>query len=209
MEGCQIIAEYLLLLYRQYCESVGKKSLFSNINKDLNNFIIWIKRNNNISDYFKTYIEYLGIELNSGLVVEANKGKYDTIMDNSIYMISPFASTFGGNDMKIYDHHGEVVIANDKSLYTPDEIVIETIITQNPYNIAFIKGFKSLHEHGKDICFGIYGDTYDSDRLNKERMMKRLFDSMDDVNLSYDTIEGKYLCALKSDRKVKKKIYVK
>lgn len=203
------MTEYLLLLYRQYCESVGKKVVFSNINTDLNNFIMWIKRNKNISNYFKTYIEYLGIELNSGFVVEANKGKYDTIMDNSIYMISPFASTFGGNDMKLYDHHGDVVIANDKFLYTPNEIGIETIITQNPYSIYFIKGFKSLHEHGKNICIGIYGDTYDSDRLDKEKIMQRLFDSMDGVNLSYDTIEGKYLCALKSDRKVKKKIYVK
>ena len=203
--------EYIAYLYQQYCRTIGKKSKLIDFNSDFDDFVRWIRNNQLLGEYYKTYIEFLGIDFNTWSLFEANKGKYDSIIDNSVYMISPFASTVGGTDMRIYNHHGDVVIADEKKLYASDEIGIQTIITQNPYSIDFIEGFKSMHEHGKDICIGIFGGKYDSDRLNKERLMMRLYDSTDGVNISYDTIDGKYLCALKSDRKVKvkKKIYVK
>ena len=199
--------EYLLYLYIQYCESIGKKPIFDSINNDLNDFAMWIKRNKDISNYFKTYIEYLGIELNSEFTVEANKGKYDSIYNGVILIISPYAESMGFEASRIHDHHGDVVIGYNSSLYETDNIA--TFITHNPYDENHLIGFKSLYDIGKTICIGVFEKIDDKDTEQKLNMLKKYQELLGNARLEYDTIDDNYLCALKSDNKVYKKIYMK
>ena len=64
--------EYIAYLYQQYCRTIGKKPKLSDFSADFDNFVRWIRNNQLLGEYYKTYIEFLGIDFNTCFLCAQN-----------------------------------------------------------------------------------------------------------------------------------------
>ena len=100
----------------------------------------------------------------------------------------------------------EVVLKNKNgvnNLEFLDTSFINRFITQNPYDISYIKNWEQLHNKGQNITVGIFGSIYDKDISQKISELKEFKKGFNDDNFSEDyvTENDMYCYALSSSRK--------
>ena len=71
----------------------------------------------------------------------------------------------------------------------------------------YISNLDQIHLLGYDICLGVYGKNDDNDKELKLNLIKKYENILGDVSVEYETTKNNYLCLLKSNRKIYKKIY--
>lgn len=192
--------KYLSCLYSEYCNSVKKNYNINELITD-NEFIEWLILNRKRLKIYKNFLAYLGIDFNKD-VIELNKGKYDSISDNDITIISPFGDTLDKDksELLFYDEQ-PIIISNS---YISNVNNIELFSTHNPYDFNYFRGMDKLHNIGYNIVFGVFGDASDFDTEDKLQYMEYLKKTIsEDYEVEYETINGTYICVLKSKRKIK------
>ena len=207
LKGGKIISKYILLLYKQFCDSLGKKFNEVNVFED-NDFISWIINMQKVSKEYINFLSYIGVVNNQNILVEVNKGKYDSLFLNDILIVSQFAKTMNLNDSKLLICDNIPIIQSGSILY--DSSNIDFFITHNPYNSYYLSDLDQVHLLGCNICFGMFGKIHDSDRLLKLRSLKQFAGSLDEqFKIYYDTNNDYYFGCIKSQRKVMKLVKTK
>ncbi len=195
---------YLLCLYEQFCKALGKSYSKQNIFTDLD-FFNWLSILQKQTRLYGEYLKYLDI-LDRNLIVELDKGKYDTIGTNLVTIISPFASSLGLQNSNIIVKDIPLVLRDNKIYYLDSEL----ILTHNPYSILTLNNLISLHNMGLNICLGVYGSNLDKDKKDKLTILKNIFKRLnDDIEISYDTLNDTYFGIITSKRYVKTKELVR
>lgn len=192
---------YLFYLYIQYCNSIKKEYNVNEIMSD-KGFIEWILNNYKRLKIYRDYLEYMEIDFRSN-VAELNKGKYDSILNNDNMIISPFGDTLGKDISELLFHNEQPIIISNCSILNVNNI--DLFITHNPYNNNYFRGMDKLHNIGYSIVFGVFGDLSDLDKKDKLNDIKYLEKNLlEDYEIEYETINGTYVCILKSKRKMKR-----
>lgn len=159
----------------------------------------------------KEYINFLSdidVVNNQNLLAELNKGKYDSLVVNNIFLVSLFAETMNCNNRELFTLNNIPIIQSDTTLY--DASNVDYFITHNPYNSYYLSDLDQVHLLGCNICFGMFGKIHDSDRLLKLRELKQFTDNLDDqLKMYYDTNNDYYFGCIKSQRKVMKLVKTK
>lgn len=205
--GENIISNYILLLYKQFCDSLGKKFNKVNIFED-NDFISWIINMQKVSKEYISFLSYIGVVNKQNILAELNKGKYDSLILNDILIISQFAKTMNLNDSKLLICDNIPIIQSGSILY--DSSNVDFFITHNPYSSYYLSNLEQIHLLGYNICFGMFGKVHDLDRLLKLRSLNQFANNLDDqFQMYYDTNNDCYFGCIKSQRKVKNLVKAK
>ena len=197
-------SKYILLLYKQYCETVGKQYDKFNIIVDIE-FIKYLSFLVKRTIDYANYLNYLGLCLTNDTTIELNKGKYDSLGKELVTIVSPFAETIGcqNSELLICDENPLVIIG--ASIFTADNC--DWFLTHNPIIRSSVSNITLLHNIGENVCIGIYGKTTDKDRYKKLKMLEECATKMsDDIGFYYDTDKDNYFSCIKSERKIKRKV---
>lgn len=198
------MTRYILYLYKQYCDSLGKECINLNLFND-NDFIEWIVQLNKNTGIYRDFIDSLGVSIGKNLSIELGKGEYDSIGKDFTTVVSPFAETMGIANTRLIVGDDTPIIIYDSRIYGIGEC--NSIITHNPFIEKDVRNLIMMHNMGINICLGIYGDTSDKDSKNKLEILRKSSELMtDDLEFYYDTCNSNYFACVKSERKVKKKI---
>lgn len=199
-------SKYILLLYKQYCDSIGKRYDYLNITKD-NNFVIWLYSLLKQTIDYSKYLSYLGVNLFNKTAIELNKGKYDSFGKESVMVVSPFAETLDCQNSEMIVIENTPLIITEKSIFT---LHCDLFLTHNPVDNCNINGLISLHNTGSNICIGVYGTTSDKDREVKLKKLRNFaLESTNGIQFYYDTDNDNYYGCIKSERKIKKKTLIR
>jgi len=202
-----MFSEYILSLYKQYCECNGKIPNIKELYELPNEFIAWLDTRQHLGKQYGEYISYLGIDSASMSIAEVGKGAYDTIFTEGMIIISPYAKTIS----KTQEPSSLIMLGNQPLIATKKNIIeptcIDMFLTHNPHNEQLISHWHKIHNgNSHNICVGVYGKLYDKDRMEKIRMLERLSDKLeDDIEITYDEINDSYFYNIKSSRKILKK----
>ena len=196
-----MISNYLLLLYKQFCNSVGKKYCEYNILNDPD-FAPWIINLKKSSQEYADYLSYLGLFSNKNGIVEINKGKFDTLGLEEISIVSPFAQTIDLKNRSLFVSDSIPIIQSGPTLY--DASNVDYFITHNPYSIYYTGELDQIHMLGHNICFGVFGKEDDSDKILKLKELERFASTLDEqCGVYYETNNDYYFGCVKSERKIK------
>ena len=158
-----------------------------------------------VSKEYINFLSYIGVVNNQNILVEVNKGKYDSLFLNDILIVSQFAKTMNFNDSKLLICDNIPTIQSGSILY--DSSNIDFFITHNPYNPYYLSNLDQIHLLG---YFGMFGTIHDPDRLLKLRVLKQFAGSLDEqFKIYYDTNNDCYFGCIKSQRKIKKLVKTK
>lgn len=205
--GENIISNYILLLYKQFCDSLGKKFNKVNIFED-NDFISWIINMQKVSKEYISFLSYIGVVNRQNILAEINKGKYDSLALNNLLIVSQFAKTMNFNDSRLFVGNNIPIIESNSTLYNASNV--DFFITHNPYSTYYFSNLNQIHLLGYNICFGMFGKIYDSDKMTKLRVLKQFADGLDNqYKIYYDTNNDCYFECIKSQRKIKKLVKTK
>ena len=159
----------------------------------------------------KEYINFLSdidVVNNQNLLAELNKVKYDSLAVNNIFLVSLFAETMNCNNRELFTLNNIPIIQSDTTLY--DASNVDYFITHNPYSAYYLSNLDQIHLLGYNICFGMFGKKYDSDKLQKLNTLKIFADSLNDqFQMYYETSDDCYFGCIKSQRKIKKLVKIK
>jgi hypothetical protein len=201
------MSNYILHLYKQYCDSLGIECNNINLFCD-NDFIEWIEELKQNTRLYKNYIEYLGVNLGKYSSIELDKGKYDSIGKEFTSIVSFYADTMNIANTRLVVHDDSPIIIYDSKIYGIGDC--NSIITHNPFMKRDITNLILMHNMGFNICLGIYGNESDKDKLKKLEILKKISETMtDDLEFYYDTEDRKYLACIKSERKIKSRVLKK
>jgi len=198
--------EYLKCLFKQFCEAKGL-NISNYYGMYSTNFVDWIENNRSLLNEYIDYLHYLGFDYASDDVVEVGKGKYDSLSNHGICVVSDFAETIGILNSRLFIDNGTTfVLRNDSNIIIPSQHIL---LTHNPYFEDDVLDWYLIHNNGdKNISIGMFGYIDDEDATKKIKVLEQISKQMtDDYSLNYDTCDGKYLCSLNSKRYIKK--YVK
>lgn len=197
-------SKYILLLYKQYCDSVGKQYDKFNVMTDTE-FIIFLSLLTKQTINYGNYLNYLDLCLNNNTTIELNKGKYDSLGNELVTIVSPFAETLGLKNSELLVCDSNPFIVMGVSVYSLDNC--DLLITHNPIFRNSLNDIILLHNIGANVCIGIYGNVKDKDKEEKFKMLKECAEKMsDNIGFYYDTEADNYYSCIKSERKVKKHI---
>lgn len=199
-------SNYILNLYKQYCESNGKEYCKTKILYD-NDFLFWISSLKESTKEYISFLEYLYLLNNEKEIIEINKGKYDSLKLDGLTMVSQFAETVNLKNGNILINNNVPIIQLETQLYDASDT--NCFITHNPYSDFYISNLDQVHLLGYDICLGVYGKKDDNDKELKLNLINRYENILGDVSVEYETTKDNYFCLLKSNRKICKKIYRK
>ncbi len=197
-------SKYILLLYKQYCEAVGKQYNKFGVTTDMG-FIIYLSLLTKRTMDYGNYLSYLGLCLTSDRAIELNKGKYDSLGKELVTIVSPFAETLNcqNSGLLVYDNNPIVIMGT--SVFSLDNC--DLFVTHNPIIRHSINDIVLLHNNGANVCIGIHGQISDKDRDGKLKMLEDCVAKMDDgIGFYYDTERENYYSCIKSERKIKKHI---
>jgi len=200
-------SKYILLLYKQYCDSIGKQYDKFNILTDTE-FIAYVSLLTKRTIDYGNYLNHLGLYFNSETTIELNKGKYDSLGKELVTIVSPFAETLNcqNSELLFYDSNPIVIIGT--SVFSIDNC--DLFMTHNPTVRHSISDIALLHNNGENVCIGIYGKISDKDRDAKLQMLEDCATKMSDgIGFYYDTEGDNYYSCIKSERKIKKHILTK
>ena len=101
--------------------------------------------------------------------MEIGKGKYDSISQHGVNLISMFAETLGKDNSRLLVDRGTPLIIRKNGIIVPREHIL---LTHNPYFESEIFVWHSIHNAGdKDISIGMFGKIDDEDALTKIKLL--------------------------------------
>lgn len=204
-----MLNKYLLCLYKQYCSAKGIDCKIENYHELSFEFTKWIAQNKLLSKEYFDYLVHLGV-LSCKKVIEVDKGRYDSIAQEEIKVVSRHASSLGLENKELILIGGVPLIEESGKLIIPDT---DILLTHNPYFSESLTNWWRIHNAGEyDISIGMYGSIYDEDFNEKIKLIEQLSSKMsDDHRVDYDTDQDRYFCTLNSTRnkKVKELILTK
>ena len=169
-------SKYILLLYKQYCDSVGKQYDIFNITTDTE-FIIYLSLLTKRTINYANYLNYLGLCLTNDTTIELNKGKYDSLGKELVTIVSPFAETLGCQNSELLVNNNPLVVMGS-SVFIADNC--DLFLTHNPIIKQSISDIALLHNIGANVCIGIHGIISDKDRDQKLKMLEACETKMSD-----------------------------
>lgn len=194
-----MMKKYILCLYKQYCNATGW---------DLGNsyapeFVNWVCQNKILLDKYYSYLQEIGFAYSVDDVVEVGKGRYDSLAEYGIPVISEFAETLGQMNVPFLINEGLPFIVRKGKREIPQEHVL---LTHNPYLETELNNWPTIHNNGvKNISIGIFGKIIDENVREKLRLLEQLAKRMTgDYDFSYDIIDGNYFGSLNSKRHTKR-----
>ena len=199
----------LVHLYKNYCDSIGKKCYIYNIDRDMNELSQWLVRNKKIGNDYSEYLCYNRIPIFDGDTVELNKSVFDSIMTDQNQIVSEFAHTMDLPKSNLINIDGITYIYNEKGII--DLYESNYTITHNPYSKEYYSILPHIHTSGLNICLGVFGKVYDKDYQQKIKMLRNFNESLIGTTLEYDKVDDNYFCIVKSNNKIlyKEKTYIK
>lgn len=195
---------YLLCLFKQYCDARGLD--INNMNNMYSNdFCDWIVQNKSLLSNYIDYLNVLGFGYPLDDVVEVGKGKYDSLSEYGVNVISTFAETVGKTNSRLFVDRGMLFILRQGGIEMPKEHII---LTHNPYFESEVLSWYLIHNMGnKNISIGMFGKLDDADTIRKVELLEKLSKQMtEDYSFDYDTNSDSYFCSLNSKRYVKKRV---
>lgn len=196
--------KYILMLYKQYCDSIGKPYDKYNIMTDTD-FVIYLSLLKKQIPNYERYLKYLGLSLNSDNTIELNKGKYDTLGKDAVTLVSPFAETVGCENSKLIVYKNVPFIIMGITVYTANNC--DLFLTHNPFDEESVGNLIELHNNGANVCIGVYGKNSDKNKEAKIKMLISCEEEMYyDSEFHYDTEGDNYYSCIKSEPKIKKLI---
>ena len=197
-------SKYILLLYKQYCDSIGKEYDMFNIITDIE-FVKHLNILKKQTMSYGNYLNFLGLSLTNDTTIELNKGKYDSLGKDLVTIVSPFAETLDcqNSDLVFCDNNPFIIIGS--SVFSADNC--DLFSTHNPVLNNSINNIVLLNNTGKNVCMGVYGQNSDKDKNTKLKMLKDCTKRMtDDISIYYDVEGDNYYSCIKSERKIKKNV---
>ncbi len=195
--------EYLLCLFKQYCDARGLD--INNINNMYSNdFVDWIVLNKSLLNDYMDYLNTLGLNYSVVDIVEIGHGKYDSLFQYGVNIISTFSETIGKLNSRLFVDKGIPLTIGQHGIEIPKEHII---LTHNPYFESEILSWYVIHNVGvKNISIGMFGKLSDEDTERKVELLVKLSKQMtDDYSLNYDTNNDSFFCSLNSKRNVKRR----
>ena len=198
---------YLWCLYKQFCDAKGL-DMVSTHKMSSKDFVDWIVQRKSLLNTYKTYLETLGFAYQTNNILEIGKGKYDSLFQQGISLVSPFAETIGKCNSILYIDRGTPLILQQNGIVIPIEHIL---LTHNPYFESEILNWYLIHNMGvKNISIGMFGNLTDEDSIKKVQLLEDLSKLMtEDYLFAYDVDQGNYFCSLNSKRTIKRKVLIK
>lgn len=210
-----MVATYLNNLKLQFAKAKGLEG--KSIDND--DFINWMKEQQQIKEYYQHYLLTMGLFYNDKTSVELGKGKYDTITscDTLATIITRYADTFSSDNNRKKIIYGEFVVRNEENVALVENRLKRGhfVIPLEHYNLFYTQNscvsqdllsLLQIHNKGGHIVMGAYGILKDKDRIAKIKYLRMLKESVINNNLKedYAYVNDCYLYFLHSDyQKVK------
>lgn len=178
-------------------KGIKRNELKQNRNLLTKEFYNWIPIYMEQSSEYRNYlINYMGLDLNDPYLMELDKGYIDSVIDKNAIMVSNYAFTKGNeNSMLVFDDRDNIMMMKNKGIYSIDNI--EMIMTHNPYSLEEIKRVeKTINNFNKKIILGVYGNINDYDRKTKINHLKKVRDSIPNIEYDYNEREDNYFYVL-------------
>ena len=178
-------------------KGIKRNELKQNRNLLTKEFYNWIPIYMEQSSEYRNYlINYMGLDLNDPYLMELDKGYIDSVIDKNAIMVSNYAFTKGNeNSMLVFDGRDNIMMMKNKGIYSIDNI--EMIMTHNPYSLEEIKRVeKTINNFNKKIILGVYGNINDYDRKTKINHLKKVRDSIPNIEYDYNEREDNYFYVL-------------
>ena len=212
---------YFNYLLDQYRKATG--CVIDVNSKDfLNDFKNWLSDMQKKGKTYISFLEDLGLKVDSYFIAEVGKGKSDTIVrDLETTIITPYPEGIdrdGFNysrlimaNFKIYDGIPTLLMRDghgNKILDTLSPSMFNCFMTQNPYSPKHMMYWDEIHNRGeKEIIMGMFGSIYDKDADDKVKELKEFKDKLvGSYNEDY-MVENDTYCYVVASDKVEKKLF--
>ena len=180
---------YIKHLTEQYLAATGISMKYYPLPTDksfIEDLTKFLKEREKIGEkYLKEIIKVTDERISKGYRVEVNKGALDSILlkeaakskfrEGTCIPVTPYPTLINEPPKKlIITNAGACFFKNLKtSKIIPNKGIIETFITQNPYNSEFLKDWEKIPQTGEgNIVVGMYGKTYDKNYEEKLAMLR-------------------------------------
>ena len=196
--------KYIWCLFKQFCEANGLD--ITNTNKIYSDeFADWIMRQKSLLNIYESYLKFLEFDNSVDDILEIGKGQYDSLSQQGIRVISPFAETMGKRNSTLYIDREIPLILHQNGIIIPMEHIL---MTYNPYFESDILNWNLIHNRGENnISIGMFGKLTDEDSERKVKVLENISKQMnEDFTFDLDTEDGNYFCSLNSKRTIKRKI---
>ncbi len=193
-------------LLRQYNAATGSecKSIYDKAFKQ------WLE---NYSIEIGKYLEFLeanGINIKESNIAELDKGPFDSLLvrkavnDLNKKLITEQGLAIKVPKRKVKLHKKEVKVLINGCYYPLEDF--EAYMSYNLLKNSQLERFSTLHNQGKHIIYGVFGDINDIDKRTKLENVKNIYKNMDDgeFNLHYDEDNGTYFYLVESKDGIKK-----
>lgn len=194
---------YMNKLLKQYHDSIGMIHE-KHLGEFDQSFIEWIISNNElVKEYGEFLIDILG-QTDPSIVIETNKGQFDSLHSFGFQIASPFAESLGKTNKHILTFGEEVLISSPEGV---EQIINKYLLAHNPYSPKEVLTWPTIPFHGNDIIVGVYGKTYDKDMDSKIDLLDDLQDRLvTPCERHYSTDNDSYFYTFVSKPKIKRHI---
>lgn len=181
-----MVSSYCDILKKQYQLARGI-SIFNNSKEENSEFIEWIKQQQKNKEYYQHYLLVSGLYYNESTSLEIGKGKYDTITspDTRATLVTEYAQSFQKGNVPEMLFCGKIqatkdyqfVLTENKPNRNHTHVFFDNInlfYTQNPYSTQVLPTLAQIHNSGKSIVVGAFGNLDDKDRIAKIKQLKKV-----------------------------------
>ena len=188
-------------LFEQFKKSQGYDFIETN-NEIMEEFISWVSVQKEMGKKYGKLLKDLGLSFDKKECAEVGKGKYDSVAAQyKTTIITPDEDIkpkgmFINTGFKVYNGMPTIISQVTSKKVVFGEIntnIINTFMTQNPYELGLLDNWNELPDHNTDIIVGIYGNKKDKnlkDKINllqtfKERLCKHYINEKTTFNDTY------------------------
>lgn len=168
--------EYEKLLIKQFISATGIKN--DNSARFYKKFKIWLENIKILNEKYLDVLCDMNFDYNKAYCAEIGKGKDDSVVYNTsnTTIITPYGSDmFDAKNRiitsKLFATNAGKLNINTKLITIPE---ITTFMTQNPYKLYDLGVFSELHNGGKKIIVGVFGNNEDKDIVKKSKQIQNL-----------------------------------
>lgn len=203
----KISIDYFRYLLKKYCLNNG--IIYNKNNISPEEFITWVNEYKKTTKEYADFLTSYDIDLNSPSLAEVGKGMIDSIIGPEAIEVSDFSESLKRPKIILKDAKKGLIIQEDKRILTLDDLDIKRLITQNPNGYSEIDDFVTLAKRlNENITFGVYGSFSDKDIEEKNNMIKKLLESIEDTKYEFDTLNDHFYMAVTTKKpKTKVKTY--
>ena len=167
-------------------------------------FKLWLQHRKYQADRYAEMLKSLGLDIHGEDIAEINSSYYDTVTIPSEPNIIVTSALNGFNpgqyDKRIilqnffsYSKHGTPYYYDfDKYGRIKGQKLqgVSTFMTSNIMSGDVYTDFKHLHNDGKDIIVGVFGEVHDKDRADKLRKLRMFKDKLLDYKDEYTVTDN-------------------